>query len=72
MTRTESGLRRRGELRQIQRAIVQGWNVSPEQREKAIALINSTLNDPNATSRETERAIACLRAIMNHGESNGQ
>ena len=66
-------MKRRGELRMIQRAINQGWPTPPEEQRKAFELIMSTLGDDNATAREREAALKCLGALVQHeGSTDSQ
>ncbi len=51
-----SPMKRRGQLRMIERAIKQGWNTPPAERERAAELIAEILADPDATTRERLRA----------------
>lgn len=55
-------VKRRGELRMIQRAVVQGWKVPEPERSRAVDLVAETLADP--TSTERERLAACRLAVL--------
>lgn len=60
-------MRRRGELKLIQQAILQGWNITAKGRHDAIALLNEVLSDPHATPRERLRACK-LAVTMNEAD----
>jgi len=62
-------MKRRGELRMIERAINQGWPTPPAERERAIRLALDTLNDENATAREHSAAIRVVHALIQHDGS---
>ena len=59
-------MKRRGELRMIQRAIVQGWDVPDDEISRAVELIRTTIEDPDATHREKLAACRCQLAIERH------
>lgn len=65
--RTKSGLHRRGELRLIERAIVQGWPVPSEQRKKAADLAVEVIRDETANERET---LTAIRVLVRMGQAN--
>ncbi len=53
-------MKRRGELKLIQQALNNGWEITPKGRDDAMALVTEVLSDPNANHRETMRACKIL------------
>lgn len=51
------------ELRMIEQAIRNDWDITPQGKENAIKLIDEVLNDPNATSRESVLAAELVLLI---------
>jgi hypothetical protein len=56
-------LKRRGEMVLIERAIRQGWDITPKGRADALSLISEVLDDPQATGREKLRACSVAIAM---------
>ncbi len=56
-------MKRRGELKLIQQALNNGWDVTPKGRVDAMALVDEVLNDPNANHRELLRACTIVRQM---------
>ena len=54
-------MKRRGELKLIEQAIRQGWNITAKGRDDALQLVREVLADSHATDRE--RLRACRTAI---------
>jgi hypothetical protein len=51
-------MKRRGELKLIEQAIRQGWNITAKGRSDAIELVRDVLADSDATARESLRACS--------------
>jgi len=67
------GMKLRGELRMIERAIRQGWQTPLDKQQEAFSLAFSTLDNPNATAREKAAALRCVNAITQHdGATDGE
>ena len=60
-----SDMKRRGELRMIERAVNQGWDVPDAERQRSIAFAAEVLDDPRATDRE--KLTACRVMIAMEG-----
>lgn len=67
--RTESGLKRRGELRLIEQAIRNGWPVPADQKRQSVRLMLDTLEDKNASDREQRTALRVLRMLVLHADT---
>ncbi|MEO1530267.1 MAG: hypothetical protein AAFX06_33160 [Planctomycetota bacterium] len=61
--RSASGLHRRGELRFVERAVNQDWDMSEAERLKAVALCHEVLYDDDATERESLAAVRVILAM---------
>ena len=46
----------RGELKLIQQALNNGWDITPQGAANALAIVREVLNDPTANPRATMRA----------------
>lgn len=51
-------MQRRGELKLVQQAIRQGWDITPKGRVDAMALVREVLADDQASARERLRACS--------------
>lgn len=59
-------MKRRGELKLIEQAIRQGWQITPKGREDALALVSEVIADDSASHRELLRACKAAIAMSEH------
>ena len=56
-------MKRRGELKLIEQAVRNGWNITARGRQDALALVREVLADSHATQRESLRACSVVIAM---------
>ena len=57
-------MKRRGQLRLIERSIRQGWDTPEDEQRRAWDFVQSVLDDPAATAREREAGLRVIHALV--------